>query len=243
VLLRSLDDLEHERANGDLDDATYERLRDDYTARAAAIQRAIRGGAQRSPRRSRAQRGVLIGAAVVVSGVVIALVLSSALSTRVPGGLPTGNDVTAADPAQLAEAVAARPNDVAARLAYARSLMPSDQFAALKQFDEAARLAPDDPEPRAYGGWMLYLLSRRLEGEPRTAALAAAQQKLTDATTVGPNYPDARFFLGLVKFRGQNDPVAAIAEFDRFLELAPAAPLAEQVRSARAEAQAALAGR
>ncbi len=32
-LLRSLDDLESERAAGNIDDETYQRLHDDYTAR------------------------------------------------------------------------------------------------------------------------------------------------------------------------------------------------------------------
>ena len=40
-LLRSLDDLEREREAGDIDDADYVTLRDDYTARAAAVLRAL----------------------------------------------------------------------------------------------------------------------------------------------------------------------------------------------------------
>ena len=239
ALLRSLDDIEDERASGDLDDATYRRLRDDYTARVATLQRAIRSGAGPSSG-SRAKRGALLLTGLVAVGVMVAVVLSSALGSRVSGGSASGNAQASTDPKELAQAVANRPNDVAARMAYARSLMPSDRFAALKQFDEAARLAPTDPEPRAYGGWMLYLLSRQLAGPDQSAAVAAAQQKLTEAITVSPSYPDARFFLGLVKFRGLNDPAGAIAEFDRFLVLAPGAPLAEQVRSARAEAQTAL---
>src|SRR5690606_11549803 len=40
-LLRSLDDLEREHDAGDVDDADYAELKDDYTARAAAVLRAI----------------------------------------------------------------------------------------------------------------------------------------------------------------------------------------------------------
>ncbi len=43
-LLRSLDDLDAERAAGNIDDETYERLHDDYTARAAIAVRAMQGG-------------------------------------------------------------------------------------------------------------------------------------------------------------------------------------------------------
>ena len=39
-LLRSLADLEAERADGNIDDDTYRLLHDDYTARAAALIRA-----------------------------------------------------------------------------------------------------------------------------------------------------------------------------------------------------------
>ncbi|MEO7837244.1 MAG: hypothetical protein ABIS21_06340, partial [Acidimicrobiales bacterium] len=40
-LLRSLQDLEREQEAGDLDEADYRSLRDSYTARAAAVLRAI----------------------------------------------------------------------------------------------------------------------------------------------------------------------------------------------------------
>ena len=40
-LLRSLEDLEREHAAGDVDDSDFEELKDDYTARAAAVIRAI----------------------------------------------------------------------------------------------------------------------------------------------------------------------------------------------------------
>ena len=46
-LLRSLDDLDRERAAGDLDPADYVALKEDYTARAAAVLRAIDHGAGR----------------------------------------------------------------------------------------------------------------------------------------------------------------------------------------------------
>ena len=55
-LLRSLEDLEREHDAGDLDDADYIALKDDYTARAAAALRAE--PAARRPRR-RGNRGLL----------------------------------------------------------------------------------------------------------------------------------------------------------------------------------------
>ena len=43
-LLRSIDDLEAERAAGNVDDGTYRELHDDYTARAAAVIRSLDAG-------------------------------------------------------------------------------------------------------------------------------------------------------------------------------------------------------
>ncbi|MGH8986356.1 MAG: hypothetical protein ACRDY6_21135, partial [Acidimicrobiia bacterium] len=48
-LLRSLDDLEAEREAGGIDDESYARLHDDYTARAAAAIRALRDGVDARP--------------------------------------------------------------------------------------------------------------------------------------------------------------------------------------------------
>lgn len=48
-LLRSLQDLDEELAAGDIDDADYELLRSRYTARAAAVLRALQGGAGPAP--------------------------------------------------------------------------------------------------------------------------------------------------------------------------------------------------
>src|SRR5262249_38766367 len=49
VLLKSLDDLEAEHAAGGIDDESYQTLRDDYTARAAAVIRALRDGVDARP--------------------------------------------------------------------------------------------------------------------------------------------------------------------------------------------------
>ena len=43
-LMQSLDDLELERESGGIDDESYHELHDDYTARAAAMIRALRDG-------------------------------------------------------------------------------------------------------------------------------------------------------------------------------------------------------
>ena len=93
-LLRSLDDLEAERAAGAIDDETYATLHADYTARAAAVLRAIERGEEEvavegdSARAGRMKVGVWIG--VVAFAVVAAVSLSFAMGARLPGQFVTG---------------------------------------------------------------------------------------------------------------------------------------------------------
>ena len=70
-LLKSLDDLESERAAGGIDDESYRQLHDDYTARAAAVIRALRDGVDARPARPRvpwSRRALVIGAIVIFAG-------------------------------------------------------------------------------------------------------------------------------------------------------------------------------
>ena len=64
-LLRSLVDLDRERAAGDVDEHDYAVLKDDYTARAAAVLRAIEAGrtspATDPPRRFGRRVGIAAG--------------------------------------------------------------------------------------------------------------------------------------------------------------------------------------
>src|SRR5690606_392728 len=68
-LLRSLEDLEREYAAGDVDEVDYRSLKDDYTARAAAVIRAIEAGraaaAEPAPPPAPRRRLVVVVAAVV----------------------------------------------------------------------------------------------------------------------------------------------------------------------------------
>jgi len=52
----------------------------------------------------------------------------------------------------------------------------------------------------------------------------------------GHDYPDARFFRGVILLRDKSQPDAAIGEFQRYLVAAPDSPLAPQVRQLLAQA-------
>lgn len=236
-LLRSLDDLESEREAGNLEPDEYAHLKDDYTARAAAVIRAIRDGLdarpQRPPRPPR--RTVVAIAAVVAFAVLAAALLARSLGERLPGQTVTGNAQLATGSAggglpnepvsvdDLAKEVRKHPRDASTRIAYGAALLDQGKAAAaLRQYDEAARLAPTDAEPRAYGAWIVFLA-----GLPDEAL-----RRLDQAELVNGRYADTFFFRGLVLLRGTGDRATARANLEHYLQLAPRGPFAEDARVA-----------
>ena len=235
-LLRSLADLDAERAAGELNEERYRRLQDQYTTRAAVVLQAIErlrdeGGGVRPdeppadpvPRR-RARRSVGIAALVLAPVVGLGgVALSRAIGDRAPGQTITGNAQTrAADLAALERAAKARPDDEDAQLAYAQALLEAGRpVDALKAFDAAARIAPGDPAPKAYGGWIVFLAGLREE----------ALRRLDAAVAADASYPDARFFRGMVRLRARDDTAGALADWREYLRLAPAGPERDQVQA------------
>ena len=98
-LLRSLDDLDREYAAGDVDEVDYEALKDDYTARAAAVHRAIESGKANFAKRGRRpsiSRGALVVAAVAVFSVVAGVVIATSYGTRTSGDSTTESEADTA---------------------------------------------------------------------------------------------------------------------------------------------------
>jgi tetratricopeptide (TPR) repeat protein len=230
-LLRSIEDLEAERAAGELDDERYRELLDRYTARAAAVLRSLEAGVPAGPAAPPAQgrRRLLAVAGVVAVAAVAGALLASSLGLRQPGGTLTGNDQSGGDVAvAFVRNVERDPDDVDARLAYARFLLQSNRpVDAVREFDTAARLDPGNAEAHAYGGWILFLAGLTDEALSRLHAAVAAE----------PDYPDAHFFRGMVLLRGRDDRAGAAGELRRYLALAPEGPMREQVEAVLAEAE------
>jgi uncharacterized protein (TIGR02996 family) len=245
-LLRSLRDLDAEREAGNLDDERYQTLKDDYTARAAAVLRSIEEGRDARPAAAPVtkRRKVLTGGGVLAFVLVAALALAAAAGKRHNGQTITGNAQSAsqssgdqADSARraaLERQVQEHPDDASAHLVYARYLLEKGEAtAAVKEYVATAKLDPRNAEANAYAGWVSFLAAQSSNADPKTAAELTdrALARLDAAVAASDTYPDAHFFRGMVQLRGKNNPKAAVPEFERYLALVPTGPLDDQVKS------------
>lgn len=218
-LLRSLEDLEREHDAGDVDEVDYQALKDDYTARAATVLRALHAGrpaarttAGRAPSwRRRALLGVGVLAFAGVAGVLVA----QSAGRRDPGEVITG-DVRQSATEKLNEA--------------GRLGGQGDFEGAIALYDEVLRDDPGNAEALTYKGWMLFL----------SGDAAGGLDALLEAATANPSYPDVHAFLAIVFFRnGLIEPAAR--ELDRLDALDPPQTIRDLTGSLRAQIDAALA--
>jgi tetratricopeptide (TPR) repeat protein len=228
-LLGSLRDLEREHAAGELAEDDYVALRDDYTARAAAVLREMeqgdgRGGSRRAapvapvPPRPRRRRSALVTAGVVVA---IATLAGGAVATFA-GQRNAGAPITGS-----------LPDSPSGRMTQALQLETQGKAAeALKIYDDLLKADPRNVQALAYRGWLL-----KRAGLP-DLALASLDQ----AVAIDPRYPDAHFFRGMVLYQDRKDPAAAVTEFRAFLANNPPPEMVglveQQLKAALAEAGA-----
>jgi tetratricopeptide (TPR) repeat protein len=219
-LLRSLDDLEAERAAGELDEDDYRSLRDGYTARAAEVLRSLDEdrealeaavGTSPPPRWRRPVALLLVAALAVGSGLAVAAMAGSreAGETVTGGGGPT----------------AAR-----SRLAEAASVAREDPARALDLYDAVIGDDAANVEAWAERGLLLASLSVGLE---RPALLDEARRSVDRALELDPDEPRSRFYLGLVELFTGDRPAAADA-FESALAADPP-PTLRQAIEARLE--------
>ena len=265
-LLRSLDDLERERDKGAIDDESYERLHDEYTARAAAVIRSLRDGVDERPvaAPTSTKRRVLTAVGIVAFVAVLALVLGAALTDRLPGQTSSGNTGPAASGGnnqsgnggngitveqrrqRLIEAVAENPDDLASRLLLARYLEAGGDLAgALAQYDEVLARNPQSAEAEAQAGRILYLTAQAAVKSNPDAVDGLVQQALTRfdrAIEIDASYPDARYFRAIVVANEFGDFATAQGDLQRYLILAPQGQFATDARNLLAQVTSALDG-
>jgi cytochrome c-type biogenesis protein CcmH len=237
-LLRSLDDLEAEHDAGGIDDESYQTLRDDYTARAAAVIRALRDGVDARPEvtGSSWKRRAIVITAIVVFAVGAAVALASALGARLPGETASGNSQASSGskPAaptnaqlikRLQDAVAKNPDDVQTRMLLAPRLEATGDLAgALRQYDAVVAVEPTNAVAEAQAGRILYLTAdRAVRTHPDAAAQLVAESKtrLDRALALDPNYADAYYFHAIVLANEYGDFRGAQNDLQHYIVLAP----------------------
>jgi cytochrome c-type biogenesis protein CcmH/NrfG len=257
-LLRSLDDLDRERQKGAIDDESYTRLRDDYTARAAAAIRALKEGVDNRPVASptSTRRRVLTVVGIVAFAAVVSVALAAALGARLPGETSSGN--SPADAAgkgavtikqrteRLQKQVAGNPDDLAARLLLARFLeAEGDLPGALKQYDEVLARNANSAEAEAQAGRILYLTAQAAVKSNPDAVDGLVQQsraRLDHAVEIDPNFADAHFFRAIVVANEYGDFATAQNDLQRYLVLAPQGQFGAQARQLLADVTNAIDG-
>ena len=268
-LLRSIRDLRAEREAGEIEEADFAALNDSYTARAGRVLRRLQvldgepaaaphttdttdttettettdtamspdagagadtadpagPGAEPSPWRGRLarRRGVVVAVGLVLLGIGAGLLVDGSTSSRQVGQTASGSVPLA--PAQ--ELSAAQ-----------RAIATGDDVTALELFQAVLHVEPNQPEALAYSGWLL-----RQAGDAQANTKLVAQGIVAEEAAVAadPQYPDARYFLGVMLLDEAHDPAGAVSEFQAYLALHPPARDVKAVEPvlARAKAEAA----
>jgi tetratricopeptide (TPR) repeat protein len=216
-LLASLADLDEEWEAGDISADDYAALKDDYTARAAAVLRALdrldgkpvagatATGARpraRVPSATRKRRPVwpLVVSGVVTLAVAIAagVLVTRTSGERLPGEGATGGPTSATADLLDRATIADQGGKV---------------LDALKLYDAVLAQDPENVIALTYKGW---LLGR----QPNAELVARGLEPLDRAVKIDPTFADAHVFRGLVLIRNQR-PGEAVCELRTYLAIAP----------------------
>ena len=195
-LLRSIKDLDAEYEAGNIDEANYHELRDDYTVRAADAIRALENH-KPVPVAAGRSKGKLAG---IIAGVVLFAVGAGYLMAQASGERGADDALTG----NLDESLRDQILDCE-QLGFAQETLE-----ALKCFDVVLAEDPQNVEALTYRGWFLALAARNaaeLGDEANAVELfGSAQASLTKAISIEPTYPDARALRGvLYSWLGQGE--------------------------------------
>jgi tetratricopeptide (TPR) repeat protein len=234
-LLRSIEDLETERAAGDISDADYEALRDGYTARAAVVLRALedtdgaarapspsfdrRGGAGRAPlpaasdpaaagpgRRRRRGRRVLLWAGLAAFAAATVVLVVAEVSARLPGQTATGSLTLSR--AQRLERTLAQAEDLESRGRLAQALV---------LYHQVLTEDPTQEQALAESGWLEYEAGVSAKN---ASLLGRGQEDEQAAERADPGAYAPHLYLGSMLL-AEGRASAAADEFARLLSSHP----------------------
>ena len=213
-LRRSLDDLERERAAGDLDDTDYESLRDDYQHRLDAVSAAVEEGkvtlaiqSRRDPRRT----------AMIVAGVVVFALVCGFVVAQLAGRRGSGDEATG-------QILQTSRDQLALCLSQGFS---GDVAKTIACYDDVLKIDPNNQEAKTYRAGIKVVAQGDLSSIGDLVAVAESD----------PSYPDVHAFLAVAFDQiGRDD--SALAELDKLAALHPAPLLLDLTSSLRQRLEA-----
>ena len=235
-LLRSLKDLESERAAGDVDVDDYETLKNGYTVRAASVLRQIEVGhralAPKTPRNWK--RTIAVSLAVAAFAVAVGAALASAFGER-----GANQEITGISPG----------DDTRTTLANARAALNGGQFERAQQLfvradQEELERGKDNAEARAYVGWTTFFLARQAAGEGPVdqRQLDISLLALNQSIAIDPTFPDPYCFVAIIEFNFNDDAKAALPFVEECQARNPPADISGLVESFAVQIRAAVDG-
>lgn len=203
-LLRSLKDLEAERAAGDVDEADYQTLKDGYTVRAASVLRQIEAGrralAPKQPRNWK--RTIVVALAVAAFAVAVGAALASAFGER-----GANDEITGFSPGDDTRTTLAN-----ARAALGRGDFPRAQQLFIAADQEEIERDNDNAEARAYVGWTTFLVARQAAGDGAVdqRQIDVSLLALNQSISIDPTFADPHCFAAIIEFNFNDDADAAL---------------------------------
>ena len=195
-LLASLADLEREHDAGDVDDTDYAELKDDYTARTAAVLRSLdeRRVLAREGAPGRSWRGVAVAlVAVVLFAAVGGVLLARASGTRGPGDGVTG-DIRLSSRDLLLQAGQLTGQGRQALEAGDADGAYDLYSQAIEAYQQVLEIDPGNPEALALQAWLLHNIALQSTSGQAGQLDAAALQLLDEAVASDAAYAPARIF-------------------------------------------------
>ena len=233
-LLDSITDLDREHAAGDIDDADYEALRDDYVRRAAQSVRALEeldgqgehldepdSGTISSWRRFRRYLGrrrvrLVLGTLAVVSLLAaVGLFAAHLAGVRLPGQSETGS-ITLSE--------AALVNQDLQEAALAANV--GEPQTAVVFYQEVLAKVPDQQVALTYDGWLTRLSG--LDAHDATA-VRAGDAKLAAAARLHPGYADGEGLYGIAAYEDDHEVAVAVSVLSRCAADRPSKELLDAV--------------
>jgi len=113
------------------------------------------------------------------------------------------------------------PNDLQALVGLGNLYFDTKQYQlAINTYQRALEIQPNNTNIRTDLGISYFYLGMN----------DAAIREFQEVLKIDPNHPNAHFNLGIVFWRGKNEPQNALKEFEKYLELCPEGPSAEDAK-------------